>query len=255
MSLLVVALIVLVCVFGSGMLGLGLRTFLPDHHLSDDSTAIVKLGAGLMATLAALVLGLLIASAKVSFDRLNDEFMQTAATVIIIDRTLADYGPEAKDARELLHHIYASAVELFYSGGRGGDGKANVDAPESLTRMVQFQQKLRELAPRNDMHRMLQSEALARSHDLAQTRWILFRPGQGAIPTPFLAVLVLWLGILFAGFGLVSANNRTAVATLFVCALSVSGAIFLIEDIAHPLEGLMQISRTPAQIALSHLGQ
>jgi hypothetical protein len=252
-SALVVALIVLVCVFGSGVLGLSLRTLLPDHHLSDDSTAIVKLGAGLMATLAALVLGLLIASAKVSFDRLNDEFARTAATVILIDSTLADYGPEAKELRELLRRTYASAVELFYSGGR--TGRAGVDAPESLTRMVQFQQKLRELAPRNDMQRSLQAEALARSHDLAQTRWILFQPGQGAIPTPFLAVLVLWLGILFAGFGLVSANNRTAIATLFVCALSVSGAIFLIEDIAHPLEGLMQISRTPAQIALSHLGQ
>jgi hypothetical protein len=253
MSSLVVAFIAFVCVFGCGMLGLGLRSFLPDHHLSEDSTAIVKLGAGLMATLAALVLGLLVASAKVSFDRLNDEFTQTAATAIMIDRTLADYGPEAKEARELLRRTYASAVELFYS--ERAVGAADVDAPESLARMERFQQKLRELAPRDDMQRMLQSEALARSHDLAGARWILFRPGQGAIPTPFLAVLVLWLGILFAGFGLVSANNRTAVATLFVCALSVSGALFLIEDIAHPLEGLMQISRAPAQIALSHLGQ
>lgn len=253
MGSLVVALIVLVCVFGCGLLGLGLRTFLPDHHLSDDSTAIVKLGAGLMATLAALVLGLLIASSKVSFDRLNDEFTQTAATVVLIDRTLADYGPEAKESRELLRRTYASAVDQFYSEGRAG--KADVDAPESLERMVQFQQKLRELAPRNDMQRMVQSEALARSHGLVEARWILFRPGEGAIPAPFLAVLVLWLGILFAGFGLVSANYRTAFATLFVCALSVSGAIFLIEDIAHPLEGIMQISRMPARIALSHLGQ
>jgi hypothetical protein len=253
MSSLVVALIVFVCVFGSGMLGLTFRTYLPDHHLSEDSTAIVKLGAGLMATLAALVLGLLIASSKVSFDRLNDEFTQTAATVFMIDRTLAAYGPEAKEARELLRRTYASAVARFYSEGRAG--KPDVDAPESLVRMLQFQQKLRELAPRNDMQRMLQSDALARSHDLAEARWILFRPGEGAIPSPFLAVLVLWLGILFAGFGLVSVNYRTAVATLFVCALSVSGAIFLIEDIAHPLEGLMQISRTPARITLSHLGE
>ncbi|MGF6999413.1 hypothetical protein [Paraburkholderia sp. GAS32] len=110
MSSLVVALIVLVCVFGCGLLGLGLRTFLPDHHLSEDSTAIVKLGAGLMATLAALVLGLLIASSKVSFDRLNDEFTQTAATVVLIDRTLADYGPETKEARELLRSTYASSA-------------------------------------------------------------------------------------------------------------------------------------------------
>jgi hypothetical protein len=253
MSSLIVALIVFVSVFGSGVLGLGLRTFLPDHHLSEDSTAIVKLGAGLMATLAALVLGLLIASAKVSFDRLNDEFTQTAATVIMLDRTLADYGLEAKEARELLRGTYASAVEQFYSGGT--TVKADVDGPDSLARMVPFQQKLRELAPRNDMQSLVQSEALIRSRDLAQTRWMLLRLGQGAIPTPFLAVLVFWLGILFAGFGLVSTNKRTAIATLFVCALSVSGALFLIEDIAHPLEGLMQISREPARIALSHLGQ
>src|ERR1700712_3149363 len=110
MTALIISSIVLVCVFGSGMFGLLLRSSIPDHHLSDDSTAIVKLGAGLMATLAALVLGLLIASAKVSFDRLSDEFTQTAATVVVLDHTLADYGPETKGARELLRRTYASAV-------------------------------------------------------------------------------------------------------------------------------------------------
>jgi hypothetical protein len=253
MSSLIVASIVFVCVFGSGMLGLFLRSSLPEHHLSEDSTGIVKLGAGLIATLAALVLGLLIASAKVSFDRLDDEFTQTAATVVMLDRTLADYGPETKEVRELLRRTYASAVELFFS--QGGARLANVDALERLARVAQLQHKMRELAPRNDVQRLLQSEALALSHDLAQTRWLLIEPGHAAIPRPFLVVLVLWLAILFAGFGLISANNRTVIATLFVCALSVAGAIFLIEDIAHPLEGLMQISSAPARNALSRLGQ
>ena len=144
-------------------------------------------------------------------------------------------------------------MNLLYS--EKGAGTITVDAPENLARLEQFQQKLRELAPRNDMQRLLQSEALARSLHLAETRWMLIQPGQGAIPALFLAVLVSWLAILFAGFGLVSTNKRTATATLFVCALSVAGAIFLIEDIAHPLEGVMQISREPARIALSHLGQ
>lgn len=177
MSALVIASIVFVCVFGSGLLGLLVRTFLPDHHLSEDSTGSVKPGAGLMATLAALVLGFLIASAKVSFDRLNDEFTQTAAVVVMLDRTLADYGSEAKDARELLHHTYASAVEDFFSRGRAGTG--NVDVPERLARVEQTQQKLRELPLRNDTQRLIQSEALALSHDLAQTRWMVFQPGQG----------------------------------------------------------------------------
>jgi hypothetical protein len=252
MTALVIASIVFTCVFGGGLLGLFVRTYLPDHHLSEDSTGSVKLGAGLMATLAALVLGLLIASAKVSFDRLNDEFTQTAATVVRLDRTLADYGPEAKDARELLRLTYASSVEHFFS--REHAGTANVDV-ERLAPVERIQQKLRELASRNDTQRLIQSEALALNHDLAQTRWMLIQPGQGAIPVPFLVVLVFWLTILFTGFGLVSADNRTVITTLFVCALSVSGAIFVIEDIAHPLEGVMQISREPARIALSHLGQ
>jgi hypothetical protein len=253
MSALIVSSIVFVCVFGAGMVGLSIRSSLPDHHLNEDSAGIVKLGAGLLATLAALVLGLLIASAKVSFDRLDDEFTQTAATVVLIDRTLADYGQETKEVRELLHRTYASAVELFYSQGVAGVAKG--DAMDRLAGVEQFQHRIRQLAPKNDVQRLLQSEALALSRNLTQTRWMMIDPGYAAIPTPFLVVLVFWLAILFAGFGLLSANNRTVIATLFVCALSVAGAIFLIEDIAHPLEGLMQISSAPARRALSLLGQ
>lgn len=253
MSPLAIAAIAFVCVFGSALLGLFLRSFLPEHHLSEDSTGVVKLGIGLIATLAALVLGLLIASAKASFDRINDEFMQTAAKVVLLDRTLAHYGPEAREARELLRRAYASAIELIFSGE--GHGLAKIDTPERHAGIEQFQNKLRELAPRNDAQRSLQSEALAISSDVAQTRWLVIQQGQQAIPTPFLVVLVLWLAIIFAGFGLVSAKNATVVATLFICALSVSGSIFLIEEMARPLEGLMKISSAPARNALSHLGQ
>jgi hypothetical protein len=248
----IVGSIVFVCVFGSGMLGLLIRGFLADHHVNDDSMAIVKLGAGLMATLAALVLGLLVASAKLAFDRLNDEFTQTASTVILLDLTLADYGPQAKDARDALRNAYASAVEIFFSDGRAASIKSH--APGNLSRMEHFQQKVRELTPQSDVQRQVQSEVVLQSRELARARWLAIQPGQGAIPAPFLTILVLWLAVLFGGFGVVSVNNRTAIATLFVCALSVSGAIFLIEDIAHPLEGLMEISREPAEMALGQLG-
>lgn len=253
MSSLAIGAIVFVCVFSSGLLGLYLRSSLPDHHLSEDSMGVVKLGAGLIATLAALVLGLLIASAKASFDQINDEFTQTAAKVVMLDRTLVRYGLETKEARELLRRTYASAVEAIFS--RGGNGLAKLDSPERLARVEQFQDKLRELAPRNDTQRSLQSQALALSSELTQARWLLIEQGQGSISTPLLVVLVFWLAIIFAGFGLVSANNRTVVATLVVCALSVAGSIFLIEEMNRPLEGLMQISSAPARNALSHLGQ
>src|SRR5207344_1785764 len=145
MSSLAIAAIVFVCVFGSGMLGLFLRSSLPEHHLSEDSMGVVKLGAGLIATLAALVLGLLIASAKASFDRINDEFTQTAAKVVMLDRTLARYGPEAKPARDLLRSTFAAAIDLMFSGETSQ--LAKLDAPERLTRLEQFQDKLRDLVP------------------------------------------------------------------------------------------------------------
>ena len=252
MSALVVALIVFVCVFGGGMLGLYLRTFLPEHHLKDDSTGVVKLGTGLIGTLAALVLGLLIASAKSNFDRISGDIAETAAKVVLLDRTLAGYGPETKEARDLLRSAFAATVELFSDGG---PVLAKLDAHQRVARFEQVQGKLRELAPRNDAQRLLQSRALELSNDLQQMRWLLIERGQGSIPTPFLVVLVLWLAIIFAGFGLVSAKNATVVTTFLLCALSVSGSIFLIEELNTPLEGLMKISSTPMQNALSHLGQ
>ena len=114
MSSLAIASIVFACVFSSGLFGLFVRAFLPNHHLSDDSTGVVKLGTGLIATLAALVLGLLIASAKTSFDKIKDEVTQAAVKIVQLDRALAHYGPETKEARDLLRGAVASAIELSF---------------------------------------------------------------------------------------------------------------------------------------------
>jgi ABC-type amino acid transport system permease subunit len=246
-----IASIVFVCVFGGGMLGLYLRALLPEHHLKEESTGVVKLGTGLIGTLAALVLGLLIASAKSNFDRISDDVAQNAAKVVLLDRALAGYGPETNEARDLLRRAFAATVEVFSDGG---PVLAKLDAHQRVARFEQVQGKLRELTPRNDAQRLLQSRALELSNDLQQMRWLLIEQGQGSIPTPFLVVLVLWLVIIFAGFGLVSANNATVVTTFLLCALSVSGSIYLIEELNSPLDGLLKISSAPLQNALNHLG-
>jgi len=207
----------------------------------------------LIATLAALVLGLLIASAKSNFDRISDEVTQTAAKVVMLDRSLARYGPETKEARHLLHSAVASAVELMFSGK--DSTLAKLDAPQRQTKIEQLQEKLWALSPRTDAQRALLARALDLSNELTQIRWLVIERGEGSMPTPFLVVLVAWLAILFAGFGLVSVKNSTVVATLVLCALSVAGSIFLIEEMNRPLQGLMKISSAPMDNALSHLGQ
>jgi len=247
-----IALIVFVCVFSGGMIGLYLHALLPEHHLKEESTGVVKLGTGLIGTLAALVLGLLIASAKSNFDRVSDDVAESAAKIVLLDRTLAAYGPETKQTRDLIRRAFASTVEML-SGN--GPVLQELDAASRLARYEQIQGKLRELTPQNDAQRSLQSRALELSNDLARMRWLLIEQGQGSIPTPFLVTLVLWLAIIFAGFGVVSVKNATVVTTFLLCALSVSGSIFLIEELNSPLEGLMKVSIAPLRNVLAHLGE
>jgi hypothetical protein len=124
MSALGIASIVFVCIFCSGLLGLFLRTVVPKHHLGEDSRGVVKLGSELLATFAAVVLGLLIASAKDSYDKTNDEVTQTPTKVAQFDRDLIHYGPETKETRNLLHDVFAFAIEPTFSE-KGSEEKLN----------------------------------------------------------------------------------------------------------------------------------
>ena len=247
------AFIVLGSVFASGLLGLILRSVLPERHLLEDSVGMVRLCTGVIATLAALVLGLLVASAKANYDRVNDEVTQAAAAIVLLDRTLAQYGPETKEARGLLRTTLASAAETVFS--EHGRGVADLDDPKRLATAEMLQAELRKLTPENDVQRTLQAHALELSNEVAKMRLLTITQAEGSIPAVFLIVLVFWLAIMFAGFGLVTSKNPTVIVTLFLCALSLAGAVFMIEELNRPLEGLMKVSGAPIRYALAHLGE
>lgn len=248
-----IALVVFVCVFGSALFGLYLRAVLPEHHLSDASLGMVKLATGLIATMAALVLGLLISSAKGSFDRISSELVENAARIVSLDRMLADYGPEALELRGLIKRDYAIKVEALTSGGATQLEK--LQTPESIGAMEGIQARLWRLVPSDDAQRGLRSRALQITGELASTRALVFLQKDGSIPMPLLAVLVSWLVIIFAAFGLCAPRNYTTIAALFVCSLCASGAIFLILEMDRPLDGFIRIPAAPLRAALAHLGQ
>jgi hypothetical protein len=100
MSALALSGIIFVLTLGGIFLGTLLRQALPKHHLGEDAQDTVRLGVGLIATIAALVLGLLIAAAKGSFDTQNTQLKQITADLILLDNLLAQYGPEARPIRE-----------------------------------------------------------------------------------------------------------------------------------------------------------
>jgi hypothetical protein len=245
--------ILFVCVFGGGLLGLLLRSVLPEHHLDDRSKDVVRLGMGLLATIAALVLGLLVASAKSSYDEQKGELDQMSTNVILIDIALAKYGDGARETRKTLRDAVALAIARIWPEDTTQHARVN---PETTADARFFYGKIQDLAPTNDRQRELRSLALQLAVDLGRARWLLVAQEEsGAIPLPFLVVLIFWLAALFASFGLFAPPNATVITTLLLCAVSVSGAVFLILELAQPFAGLIKISNGPLRDALAHLGQ
>jgi hypothetical protein len=243
--------IVLACVFGGALLGMVLRPILPKHHLSADSKDVVKLAMSLTATMAALVLALLIASAKTSYDAQRNELTQISANIILLDRVLAHYGPETNAARDALRRYVAGTLDQIWP--ENSSRPAELEPTAALGE--NFYDQIQGLSPQNEVQRSLQAQAQKMSIDLAQTRWLLFEQGGRSIPMPFLVLLVFWVTIIFTSFGLFAPPNATVIATLFVCALSISGAVFLILELDRPFGGLIQISSAPLRNAIAHLGQ
>lgn len=253
MSALVIASITFVCIFAGVLLGFYIRTLLPQHHLKDESKEVVKIGSGLIATMAALVLGLLVSSAKSSFDTLNDSIKQGGARVLLLDQTLDDYGPEAKPTRVLLRQTLETIVGIIWpSGNHRG---VNIKALENNTGMKAVVESIRALKPQNEQQQLAKTQALRLVDEMAQTRWSVIEHTQNPIPIPFLVVLIFWLTMLYLSIGLLAPMNGTVVTVLVVCALSVSSAIFLIHEMNHPFQGVIQLSRAPFDKALEHLGK
>lgn len=253
MSAIAVALIAFVFIFAGALLGLVIRDFLPVHHRHEEVRDVVKLGAGLIATLAAFVLGLLMSSAKTSLDEMNSELNQSSAKIIMLDRVLANYGPETKPLRESLRGTIVTAIKLVWP--EETPMHAHVDNVEVASGMERIQNMLREFSPRDESQRLLQSQALQIITDLTQSRWLMIEQSQRELPTAFLGILLFWLTILFTGFGMLAPRNATVIAVLLICSLSVSGAIFLIQEMNNPLSGVIKISSAPLRKALEHLSK
>lgn len=248
-----IALIVFASVFTGALLGMFLRVIIPKDHLSAETENVIKLGMGLIATIAALVLGLLIATAKSSFETQDAAVKHTAARVLLLDHMLANYGPETKAVRELLRRTVALRLEAIWPEDRFQHPKFEPHgaAPAATT----IETLILQLSPKTDSQRWLQSEALRVGRDIMETRWLVLGGLGSSVPLLFVIVVVFWLTILFGSFGLFAPRNVTVIAVLFLCALSVSGSIFLILEMDHPFDGLMKVSSAPIRYALSELGR
>ena len=239
------------CLFGAGLLGVRVRAALPEDHLSSETKDAVKVGMGLVATMAALVLGLLVASTKSSYDAQKNEVTQMAAKSVFLDRVLANYGSESAESRDLLRRSVGSAISHMWPDKKSSQA-AQLDPSASSGEA--FFNSIQKLSPQNDVQRSLKSQAAQIATDLGQMRWLLFEQTETSISVAMLIVLISWLAIIFVSAGLFAPPNATVVIALMLAALSVAGAIFLILELDMPFDGVIQISQKPMYNALVHLG-
>ncbi len=252
MSAIALSCIALACISGGALLGMFLRSTLAEHHLSGDAKDVVRLGTGLIGTIAALVLGLLIGSAKSSYDTQSTQVKQLTANIVLLDNFLEQYGPETAGVRNLLRRGVNILSDRMWRESNSDPAKS---APfEASAASEAFYLKLQELSPQNDSQRSLQARAIQLSTDIAQTRLLLFAQMGNSIPMPFLVVLIFWLTIIFASFSLFAQPSAIVIGSLFIFALSAAGAIYLVLELGQPFAGLMQISSAPLRNALAPLG-
>ncbi len=241
MSSIAISAIVFACVFGGALAGMALRTILPEHHRSTETKEVVKAAMALIGTLSALVLGLLVGSAKASYDAQKSELTSLSAGVLLLDRALSIYGPEAKDARAELRAVVAAARDQIWHGA----------PPTKRANAVYV--AIHRLSPKNAEQQALKDQASSLISDLARTRLLMLEQRGSSVSSPLLIVVVFWLTINFVSFGLFAHPNATVRTTLFVCALSVAGAIFLILEMDRPFEGMIRISDAPLSEALTQM--
>jgi len=228
-----------------------LRKALPQTHLSKDTQDVVRLGAGLIATIGGLLLGLLIASAKSSYDTESTQVKQITADIILLDNLLAKYGSEALPIRNQMRSTIGPFVDRLWS-----EQNTETKAPfTTISSAEQVYLDIQALSPQNDLQRSLQARAAQVSTSLAQTRLLLFVESGNNIPTPFLAILVFWLVVIFVTFSLFSPLNATGLVFLSLFVFSAACALFLILELNEPFTGLMQISSNQLRNALASLAR
>jgi hypothetical protein len=250
MNSIVVSLIVSVIVFSGALVGMALHRILPEDHLGSDAKDVVKLAMGLIATMAALVLGMLVSSAKSSYDMRKNEVAEMSSLIVAIDQLLASYGPETTKTRADLRDLVIAGLDSVWPGEASREADLT---PKNSGRG--FYAELQSLTPKNDSQSVAKAQAISMAANLRQMRWRIFvEAEQTSMSPPLLVVLVAWLVAIFIGFGLFAPPNPTVFIALVVCALAVSAAIFIIMELYTPFSGVLRISPAPIRDALNQIG-
>jgi hypothetical protein len=248
MSSLFISLAAFVAIFGGALAGVWIARRLPEHHQNAETRNAISLSMAVVGTLAALVLGLMISTASSSFRTRADAIQNLALDIVKLNRTLQRYGPEAAGVQTALQS-YARAKTHELSEGAGASGLGL----RTLAMLETVNDEILELRPGDDRLRHIQARAIQLADSIGDARWLLIEHSGTAIPPPFLILLIFWLTLLFASFGLFAPKNLTVIVALLLCAIAISGGILMILELGSPSSGLIRASVAPMDRAITEI--
>jgi hypothetical protein len=247
---LIVGLVIFGIVLAGALAGWALRQRLPPHHLTDETKNVVSVSMAMVATISALVLGLLISNANNSFIALGGEVTTLSAQILRLDRILHRYGPDADQARETLReYAIHKSVDLFPEDSRG----VRLNNLSTYELLQQLEDQILGLKPENARDQWWLGQAMTLAGKIGDARWLMSQQvGQGT-PKAFVALLAFWLMSLFVSFGLFAPRNATSMLFLTLCAIAVSGAIAMILELEKGVGAFVHISPQPMRQAVKAL--
>jgi hypothetical protein len=247
----VLGVAIFVCLAGASLTSLLIYDRLPHHHRQDDTNTVVRLAANLFVVMTSLVLGLMINSAKNTFESIDHNVHAYATELILLDRSLRQYGPETEATRQPL----IAYVQRVVDATSPSQQTPVVSNRLSELLLNEVGNRLVQLTPPDAEHTTLLQEARQHLQKVIELRWVLIEQSEGAIPWPLIVMLVAWLVLIFASFGFRAPRNAVIVSTFVLSAALIAGALYLIMDMDVPFAGPIQISPAPLQRALAELKQ
>ena len=237
------AVLTFLSVLGAALLGLFTKTRLPSLHV-DDTTTVVRLVGNLFVVMTSLLLGLMLNSAKNTFETNNRNIRALATELILLDRTMRALGPEAEDARRHLVEYVQIALKEANVLEANPQAEASLEAAGTSLRTIRVSDE-QQVALWNDARELYRQ--------VVRQRWIVIDASGGTIPTPLIIMLILWLAIIFASFGYRAPRNIIVTASCLLAALLISAALYLILDMDTPSSSTIRASNIPFQRALAQL--
>jgi hypothetical protein len=246
---------------GAG-LGCYTRPRLPAAHRTRDTVEMMHLMIGMQVTFAALVLGLLTASVKGAYDNATHDRQDYALQLTELDQCLRNYGPGGDAARNLLKSYTAAVIASTWPSEPRPTGVDYPD-PSKLPRvgaspvlerlMNRIDLEMRHTKAADAFQGAVLDECLSDYRSVLRARLGVIEAVRASISIPFYRILVFWLVIIFAAFGLVAPRNSLSLLGVILCAVSLSSAIFVISDLSHPYGGLFTISSADMRAALASM--